>query len=80
VRVDPRRAALRRDQLIAPADARRSNGDEVARLIPADGAARNTGASTVSQRTRLPGKQRSILEALELPEPPRYYQFEPLND
>ncbi len=40
----------------------------------------NTGAGTVSQRTRLTAKQCSILEALELPEPPRYYQFEPLND
>jgi hypothetical protein len=40
----------------------------------------NTGAGTVSQRTRLTGKQRSILEALELAEPPRYYQFEPLDD
>jgi transposase len=40
----------------------------------------NTGAGTVSQRTRLTGKQRSILEALGLAEPPRYYQFEPLDD
>jgi transposase len=40
----------------------------------------NTGAGTVSQRTRLTAKQRSILDALELAEPPRYYQFEPLND
>jgi transposase len=40
----------------------------------------NTGAGTVSQRTRLTRKQSSILEELELPEPPRYYQFEPLND
>jgi transposase len=40
----------------------------------------NTGAGTVSQRTRLTAKQRHILEALELPEPPRYYQFEPLDD
>jgi transposase len=40
----------------------------------------NTGAGTVSQRTRLTAKQRSILEALELPEPPRYYQFEPIDD
>jgi hypothetical protein len=39
-----------------------------------------TGAGTVSQRTRLTGKQRDILDALELPEPPRYYQFEPRND
>jgi transposase len=40
----------------------------------------DTGAGTVSQRTRLTAKQSSILEALELPEPPRYYQFEPLYD
>jgi transposase len=40
----------------------------------------DTGAGTVSQRTRLTAKQRSILEALELAEPPRYYQFEPLDD
>jgi hypothetical protein len=40
----------------------------------------DTGAGTVSQRTRRTSKQRDILEALELPEPPRYYQFEPLND
>jgi hypothetical protein len=40
----------------------------------------NTGAGTVSQRTRLTAEQQSILEALELPEPPRYYQFEPLDD
>jgi transposase len=40
----------------------------------------NTGAGTISQRTRLTAKQRSILDALELAEPPRYYQFEPLND
>jgi hypothetical protein len=39
-----------------------------------------TGAGTVSQRTRLTGKQRDILDALKLPELPRYYQFEPLND
>jgi hypothetical protein len=37
----------------------------------------NTGAGTVSQRTRLTANQRSILE---LPELPRYYQFEPLDD
>lgn len=40
----------------------------------------DTGDGTLSQRTRLTTKQRSILEALELPEPPRYYDFEPLND
>jgi transposase len=40
----------------------------------------NTGAGTVSQRTRLTAKQRDILGALGLADPPRYYQFEPLND
>jgi hypothetical protein len=40
----------------------------------------DTGGGTVSQRTRLTIKQRDILEALELGEPPRYYQFEPLDD
>jgi len=40
----------------------------------------DTGQGTVSQRTRLTAKQRVILQALELPEPPRYYEFEPLND
>jgi transposase len=40
----------------------------------------DTGNGTVSQRTRLTAKQSSILEALGLPEPPRYYEFEPLND
>jgi transposase len=40
----------------------------------------DTGVGTVSQRTRLTAKQSSILEALELPEPPRYYEFEPLHD
>ena len=40
----------------------------------------DTGHGTVSQRTRLTEKQRAILERLELPEPPRYYEFEPLND
>jgi hypothetical protein len=40
----------------------------------------NTGAGTVSQRTRLTAKQRDILDALGLAEPPRYYQFEPLDD
>ncbi|CAN5488941.1 IS1634 family transposase [soil metagenome] len=38
-----------------------------------------TDGGTVSQRTRLTTKQQSILAALDLPEPPRYYQFEPLN-
>ena len=40
----------------------------------------DTGAGTVSQRTRLTGRQRDILQALSLPEPPRYYDFDPLND
>jgi transposase len=40
----------------------------------------DTGAGTVSQRTRLTAKQSSILRALSLPEPPRYYDFAPLND
>ena len=40
----------------------------------------DTGHGTVSQRTRLTDRQRDILEALELPEPPRYYDFEPTGD
>jgi transposase len=40
----------------------------------------DTGHGTVSQRTRLTANQSSILERLGLPEPPRYYDFEPLND
>jgi hypothetical protein len=40
----------------------------------------DTGVGTVSQRTRLTAKQSSILAALNLPEPPRYYQFAPLHD
>jgi transposase len=40
----------------------------------------DTGAGTISQRTRLTAKQSSIVAALNLPEPPRYYDFEPLND
>jgi transposase len=40
----------------------------------------DTGHGTVSQRTRLTAKQSSILERLGLPEPPRYYDFAPLND
>ena len=40
----------------------------------------DTGAGTISQRTRLTAKQSSILRALNLPEPPRYYDFEPLHD
>ncbi|HZJ07367.1 MAG TPA: IS1634 family transposase [Nocardioidaceae bacterium] len=40
----------------------------------------DTGHGTVSQRIRLTTKQSSILERLGLPEPPRYYDFAPLND
>ena len=40
----------------------------------------DTGHGTVSQRTRLTANQSSILERLDLPEPPRYYDFAPLND
>jgi transposase len=40
----------------------------------------DTGHGTVSQRTRLTARQHDILERLGLPEPPRYYDFEPLND
>lgn len=40
----------------------------------------DTGHGTVSQRTRLTTKQRHILEALDLPEPPRYFEFTPLDD
>jgi transposase len=40
----------------------------------------DTGHGTVSQRTRLTAKQSSILERLGLPEPPRYYDFVPLDD
>ncbi|MEX0836221.1 MAG: IS1634 family transposase [Nitriliruptor sp.] len=39
-----------------------------------------TDGGTVSQRTRLTAKQHAILAALDLPEPPRYYQFEPTGD
>ena len=37
-----------------------------------------TEAGTVAQRTRLDEKHRSILAALELPEPPRYHDFAPV--
>ena len=40
----------------------------------------DTGHGTVSQRTRLTANQSSILERLGLPEPPRFYDFAPLND
>jgi hypothetical protein len=38
-----------------------------------------TEDGTVAQRTRLDDKHRSILGALGLPEPPRYYDFQPLR-
>ena len=38
-----------------------------------------TDAGTVSQRTRLNEKHQSILRALDLPEPPRYHEFRPLD-
>ena len=38
-----------------------------------------TEAGTVAQRTRLDEKHHSILGALDLPEPPRYYDFSPLH-
>jgi transposase len=38
-----------------------------------------TDAGTVAQRTRLDEKHRSILQALELPEPPRYIDFDPVT-
>lgn len=40
----------------------------------------DTGAGTVSQRTRLTVKQSGIVDALGLAEPPRYYDFTPLDD
>jgi transposase len=40
----------------------------------------DTGHGTVSQRTRLTARQSSILERLGLPDPPRYYDFAPLDD
>ena len=40
----------------------------------------DTCHGTVSQRTRLTGKHSSILDALGLPEPPRYYEFTPLDN
>ncbi len=36
-----------------------------------------TSEGTVSQRTELTPGQRHILKALELPEPPRFYDFAP---
>ena len=38
-----------------------------------------TTEGTVSQRTELTAGQHSILRALELPEPPRYYNFSPAS-
>ena len=38
-----------------------------------------TNAGTVTQRTRLNEKHQSILRALDLPEPPRYHDFRPLE-
>ena len=38
-----------------------------------------TDAGTVTQRTRLGEKHLSILQALDLPEPPRYHHFQPQN-
>ena len=40
----------------------------------------DTGRGTFSKRTRLTQKQADILQHLKLPEPPAYYDFEPLND
>jgi hypothetical protein len=37
-----------------------------------------TEAGTVTQRTRLDDEHRPILAALDLPEPPRYHDFQPL--
>ncbi len=39
-----------------------------------------TSEGTVSQRTELTHPQRQILKALELPEPPRFYDFTPAAD
>ena len=39
-----------------------------------------TSEGTVSQRTELTHGQRQILKALELPEPPRFYDFTPAAD
>jgi hypothetical protein len=36
-----------------------------------------TSEGTVAQRTELTHRQRQILKALELPEPPRFYDFAP---
>ena len=39
-----------------------------------------TNEGTVAQRTELTPAQRRILHALELPEPPRFYDFTPAAD
>ena len=39
-----------------------------------------TNEGTVAQRTELTHGQRRILKALELPEPPRFYDFTPVTD
>jgi Transposase DDE domain len=39
-----------------------------------------TSQGTVAQRTELTHRQRRILKALELPEPPRFYDFTPAAD
>ena len=39
-----------------------------------------TSEGTVAQRTELTQRQRQILKALELPEPPRSYDFTPATD
>jgi DDE family transposase len=39
-----------------------------------------TNQGTVAQRTELTHRQRTILKALELPEPPRFYDFTPAAD
>jgi len=38
-----------------------------------------TDARTVTQRTRLDERHGSIPAALDLPEPPRYHDFQPRN-
>ena len=39
-----------------------------------------TNEGTVSQRTELTPGQRRIFRALELPEPPRFYDFSPTTE
>jgi len=38
------------------------------------------GTCTISQRTDLTPAQRTILSALALPEPPRFYDFTPISE